>query len=210
MFLTLLEKPADAVTLSTRGAAYAVSTSWMVDAPVAEVRDTQRIELAPGIFLVRIKQWLPTTVLDVAEQLPYDYDVMPVKRRFPFPDWHAQAACAGKPEAVFFGAQAAQPPFSRGALRTAREICRGCPVARTCLTHAMELPEEYGVWAGTSGGQRQRLAERIRAGEQLTEVVEECLIKLSRSARPRRLSPSRTVAATLSLLTPPLVVAQAG
>ncbi len=186
MFLALLERPAEPVVMVTRGLACVISASWMADSARTAARNTQRIELVPGFVVVRLKRWLPTSALDVAEQLPWEHDAIPVKRILPFPDWHVLAACRGVDAAVFFGAPAAMPPFSRGALRSARDICRSCPVARTCLTHALSQPEQYGVWAGTSGGQRARLAERIRAGAQLTEVVEQCLMKLSRSARPRR------------------------
>lgn len=188
MFLALFETGTERVRIITRGTVVTIATSWILEEPRRTAKGHQRVQLAPGIVLVRVKQWLPTTVLDVAEQLPYDLDVKPAKRVLPFPEWHRQAACLGVNEAVFFGAPATLPPFSRGALRTAREICRTCPVARTCLTEALTRPEEYGVWAGTSGGQRARLALALRAGADLDEVVEVCLTKLSRSARPRRAS----------------------
>jgi WhiB family redox-sensing transcriptional regulator len=51
-------------------------------------------------------------------------------------------------------------------LRQAQEICDQCPVIRDCLLHALRFPEQYGIWAGTSGNTREKLVKRIRA-EQL-------------------------------------------
>ena len=43
------------------------------------------------------------------------------------------------------------PPDERGPARAARiregkQICRTCPVLNQCLTHALTIPEPYGIW----------------------------------------------------------------
>jgi WhiB family redox-sensing transcriptional regulator len=51
------------------------------------------------------------------------------------------------------------PPDERGDSREARihqakAICRGCPVIDKCLTHALRIPEPYGIWGGLSEDER--------------------------------------------------------
>lgn len=51
------------------------------------------------------------------------------------------------------------PPNERGEEREARinnakTICRTCPVADECLTHALAIPEPYGTWGGLSEDER--------------------------------------------------------
>lgn len=40
---------------------------------------------------------------------------------------------------------------------TAREVCSGCQVRRECLDYAMERPEIFGTWGGTSELVRVRM-----------------------------------------------------
>jgi len=42
----------------------------------------------------------------------------------------------------------------------ARRVCRACPVAAQCLTHAIERDERYGMWGGLTPEER----EEIRIG----------------------------------------------
>lgn len=69
-------------------------------------------------------------------------------------DWQLAAACRGMASATFF-----HPPNERGEEREARinnakTICRTCPVADECLTHALAIPEPYGTWGGLSEDER--------------------------------------------------------
>ena len=48
----------------------------------------------------------------------------------------------------------------RKRLARATEFCRRCPVAAACLDHALETPEEYGIWGGLDPNQRKELSTR--------------------------------------------------
>jgi WhiB family redox-sensing transcriptional regulator len=84
-------------------------------------------------------------------------------RRLPGPkltewDWQLHAACRGMASTVFF-----HPPDERGVAREirigqAKQVCRTCPVMQQCLSHALKIPEPYGIWGGISEDERaQRL-----------------------------------------------------
>ncbi|MFE5630630.1 WhiB family transcriptional regulator [Streptomyces sp. NPDC056543] len=102
--------------------------------------------------------------------------------------WRALAACADPkvdPEVMF-------PENSnlRGA-RTARNICRGCPVALQCLLTVMaeegaSKDSRFGVRAGTNRLQRQYLYDQVREGRiTLREGAERLIARVL--ARPRTL-----------------------
>jgi WhiB family redox-sensing transcriptional regulator len=42
-------------------------------------------------------------------------------------------------------------------VRSARRVCRACPVAAECLQFALDNNEEFGVWGGTSPRERRRI-----------------------------------------------------
>lgn len=73
-------------------------------------------------------------------------------------DWQRDAACRGQHAPNFFP----PPHFEPKALRIARErtakaICRQCPVAAECLTYALESREPHGVWGGLNESERREL-----------------------------------------------------
>lgn len=45
----------------------------------------------------------------------------------------------------------------------ARQLCAGCPVINDCLQHALDHPEEEGIWGGTSHGERKQLRKKETA-----------------------------------------------
>ena len=76
------------------------------------------------------------------------------------PDWHSEAACRGvgvngTGHNIFYS----DNPDDR---RHALALCAECPVARHCHTHAIDRPEPYGVWAGTSERARRRARRNQR------------------------------------------------
>jgi WhiB family redox-sensing transcriptional regulator len=148
--------------------------------------ERERLELAPGIWIIREQRWLPVSALDVAELLPL-LDVEPIKRVFQFTEWHAQAVCnTGQPnDRLFFGVDdEANPALPPTAVKEARAVCRSCPVARACLVWALSAEnqqaddfvttgERFGIWAGTTGRQRERMQQQLRRGSTTVEKLVE-------------------------------------
>ncbi|HEX6518300.1 MAG TPA: WhiB family transcriptional regulator [Nocardioidaceae bacterium] len=50
----------------------------------------------------------------------------------------------------------------------ARQVCGICPVRALCLEWALALPEQYGIWGGTTESERRRI-RRARATEKPAE-----------------------------------------
>jgi hypothetical protein len=98
------------------------------------------------------------------------------------PDWYSRAGCRDAEDAntLFFGADddphITLIPTIR---RRARRYCAECEVRRECLTQALTLPEEYGIWGGTTGGQRRRLRTMLAMGADLDSVVTNTLVALA-------------------------------
>jgi hypothetical protein len=69
-------------------------------------------------------------------------------------------ACMGADPELFFSENIAE-------INQAREICVSCPLMAKCLDYAT-FAEEYGVWGGTTAGERKFL----RAGKPLFTLEE--------------------------------------
>ena len=69
-------------------------------------------------------------------------------------------ACMGADPELFFSENIAE-------INQAREICVSCPLLAKCLDYAT-FAEEYGVWGGTTAGERKFL----RAGKPLFTLEE--------------------------------------
>ncbi|XVV35047.1 WhiB family transcriptional regulator [Streptomyces sp. CA-100214] len=86
--------------------------------------------------------------------------------------WAKHAPCRTTPE-IFFpedftgGAAAAVAEEAKG-------YCRSCPAIEPCLTEALQRPERYGVWGGTTAPERRALLRRQReeAKRAETQAVE--------------------------------------
>lgn len=48
--------------------------------------------------------------------------------------------------------------------KTAKELCQTCEVRTQCLSHALTLPEEFGVWGGLSASERRELLKKRWTG----------------------------------------------
>jgi len=70
-------------------------------------------------------------------------------------EWQEAAACRAEPSELFFGPEGEKPPDRDDRERRALEVCDRCPVRDQCRSHAVRLPEAYGVWGGTSETDRQ-------------------------------------------------------
>ncbi|WP_332522644.1 WhiB family transcriptional regulator [Mycolicibacterium mengxianglii] len=81
-------------------------------------------------------------------------------------EWQLHGRCRTHPDQDFF------PDEHRGqALREreeqAKRICRACPVVTACRSHALQVPERFGVWGAMTARERARLLrsgllERVR------------------------------------------------
>ena len=89
-----------------------------------------------------------------------------------YPRWHAEAACLGLEDSVFFGATdpEVRPQYNLSDIKSAKAICDECPVKEMCLTAALAMRERYGVWAGTTPKQRIGMLSRVDAGETVIET----------------------------------------
>lgn len=70
-------------------------------------------------------------------------------------------ACAGHPLDLWF------PVRHRGGDnhgRTAKSICRGCPIRVDCLTGAVARNEQHGIWGGAGEADRRVLRRAWRVG----------------------------------------------
>jgi WhiB family redox-sensing transcriptional regulator len=76
------------------------------------------------------------------------------------PDWRLEAACRDADPELFF--PEAGTGGARAKVKTARLICRGCPVSATCLNWALDTGQEAGIWGGLTEGERHRLRRRLR------------------------------------------------
>jgi WhiB family redox-sensing transcriptional regulator len=67
-------------------------------------------------------------------------------------DWPTQGACtASDPDALFVQGKAQ---------RTAKLICKACPVVAECLADALDNRTEFGVWGGMTERERRALLRR--------------------------------------------------
>ncbi len=64
--------------------------------------------------------------------------------------WHDRANCKGANADLFF-------PERGASTRTAKAICRECPVRAECLEFALRSGEKFGIWGGLSERERRRV-----------------------------------------------------
>lgn len=98
-----------------------------------------------------------------------------------YPEWQDQAHCAGTGHDKYFGNENEQPTMSIKQVRNAAKLCDVCPVYDECLTHALSVREEYGVWAGTSGRARRKLFTMLDNGDTTIEKI----IEAAHNGRPK-------------------------
>jgi WhiB family redox-sensing transcriptional regulator len=73
--------------------------------------------------------------------------------------WWESGLCRGTDPLLFF------PPEDDGRLKkqdreqAAVALCARCPVRLTCLDHALAVPEQFGVWGGTTEIQRRKMLD---------------------------------------------------
>jgi WhiB family transcriptional regulator, redox-sensing transcriptional regulator len=76
------------------------------------------------------------------------------------PDWRDAAACRDADPELFF--PDGDTRSARAQLKTAKLICRGCPVTAVCLSWALASGQEAGIWGGLTEHERHSLHRRGR------------------------------------------------
>lgn len=73
--------------------------------------------------------------------------------------WHTQAACRGPAHAVFFPPSRIERRIDRKRReQRAKEICADCGVLQQCLSYALEIREQHGIWGGMTERERRQLS----------------------------------------------------
>ncbi|MEU4348063.1 WhiB family transcriptional regulator [Streptomyces sp. NPDC023838] len=71
-----------------------------------------------------------------------------------------EAACVGIDPELFFPIGHTGPAVEDRA--AAQRVCRSCPVARQCLSYALESGQVTGVWGGLTEEERARMRRGAR------------------------------------------------
>ena len=79
--------------------------------------------------------------------------------------WHDDGECRELPPFLWFD------EYAHHGTSPAVAICRTCPVQRTCLASALVFADEYGIYGGTTAGERMLLS-RLRRGDTLGHVLD--------------------------------------
>ena len=74
-------------------------------------------------------------------------------------NWYDRAACQSEDPELFFPIGTTGPAQLQ--VLEAKRICARCPVQSECLRLAILIGMDYGVWGGTSEGERRALRRRI-------------------------------------------------
>ena len=73
-------------------------------------------------------------------------------------DWQMRAACRGPHATVFFPpTRAERREEKRHREVHAKAICSTCPVRGECLTYAIEIREQHGIWGGLNEVERREI-----------------------------------------------------
>jgi len=71
----------------------------------------------------------------------------------------ARAACRNAPAGLFYPkASRESPPQAQARETEAERVCATCPVQTECLSYAVRLQENFGIWGGLTERERHRLA----------------------------------------------------
>jgi hypothetical protein len=94
------------------------------------------------------------------------------------PAWHEDAACRDKPQEWFYGdedrADKARhhPSLTVNEVARARDVCNECPVQMQCLEWAIVNREEFGIWGGSTAGQRKRWIKAFEAQQNVSYLTD--------------------------------------
>jgi len=75
--------------------------------------------------------------------------------------WQLKAACRGPQAEAFFPPAHVERKEERvDRERAAKAICKSCPVRQPCLSYALRIQEQHGIWGGLNEFERKQLADR--------------------------------------------------
>lgn len=69
-------------------------------------------------------------------------------------DWQLYARCRNQAVTVFFPSRTLRGAKRLQFEKTAKDICRTCPVLLQCRTFALETHQPYGIWGGMTASER--------------------------------------------------------
>jgi WhiB family redox-sensing transcriptional regulator len=72
------------------------------------------------------------------------------------PDWRDRAACRDSDPELFFPDDENDVKSARAKVKSAKLLCRGCPVNAACLSWALASGEQAGIWGGLTEVERRR------------------------------------------------------
>lgn len=142
--------------------------------PVALRAEKRRQQREQREYRIRTKQRqiLDTGYVDTDQELkPYtgrDHSSVAMSNAVEFwaghtmPGWMEDGLCRGMDQSIFYGDEDRSgkarhhPNLTVDEVAKARRICNSCPVQMECLDHAIRNREEFGIWGGSTAGQRKR------------------------------------------------------
>lgn len=97
-----------------------------------------------------------------------DYEILQFIQMFARerPKWYDKAACSGKNPDWWHPGQGQKAYVKRGI-----DICKGCPVRKQCLTHALTKGYEDGTWGATSDQRIVWRVEGLTAAEAYSKLM---------------------------------------
>ena len=73
-------------------------------------------------------------------------------------DWRAAGLCSQSDPDLWFAVGAIEH-------KKAKTICRQCPVQKECLSYAMDVPVDHGIWGGLTERERRRYRRKAGAAD---------------------------------------------
>jgi WhiB family transcriptional regulator, redox-sensing transcriptional regulator len=95
--------------------------------------------------------------------------------------WQNQALCAKSPGDDWFPA-----PADSEAAAEVIEVCERCPVRIACLAAALVVPEEHGIWGGTTEADRAYGLAALARGTAVPDVLDQLTTSKQRSGEQER------------------------
>lgn len=71
--------------------------------------------------------------------------------------WQEESNCRDEESELFFLDPLARGKSKRDKENAAKKVCKGCPVIEQCLSHALTVPEYFGVWGGMTADERNHI-----------------------------------------------------